>query len=94
MFGMQLLGTIEERPGIPPGPQHIRQVTERIRAEKVALILVDNFYDPSLSNRVAQQTGAKMVLLPNQVEGEPGIKNYFDLINHLIVKMTTTLQAK
>ena len=25
-FGIQLLGTIEEKPGIPPGPQHVRQV--------------------------------------------------------------------
>ncbi len=94
LFGLQLLGTIEERPGIPPGPQHIRQVTERIRAEKVPLILVDNFYDPSLPNRVAQQTGAKVALLPNQVEGEPGIKNYFDLLNRLIAKMTAALQAR
>jgi zinc/manganese transport system substrate-binding protein len=94
IFGLQLLGTIEERPGIPPGPQHIRQVTERIKAEKVPLILVDNFYDPSLPNRVAQQTGAKVVLLPNQVEGEPGIKNYFDLMNRLMEKITSALKLQ
>ncbi len=91
-FGIQLVGTIEERPGIPPGPQHVVQVTEKIRAEKVPLILVDNFYDPSLPNRIAEQTGAKVVLLPNQVEGEPGIKSYFDLIDHIILKTTATLK--
>ncbi len=92
VFGIQLIGTIEERPGIPPGPQHVKQVTERIVAEKAPLILVDNFYDPALPNRVAEQTGAKVVLLPNQVEGEPGIKSYFDLIDHLIGKMTSALK--
>jgi ABC-type Zn uptake system ZnuABC Zn-binding protein ZnuA len=92
VFGIQLVGTIEERPGIPPGPQHVIQVAERIRAEKMPLILVDNFYDPSLPNRIAEQTGAKVVLLPNQVEGEPGIKTYFDLIDHLIGKMTSALK--
>ncbi len=92
VFGIQLMGTIEERPGIPPGPQHVRQVTERIMAEKVPLILVDNFYDPSLPNRVAEQTGTKVVLLPNQVEGEPGIKTYFDLVDHVIQKTTTALK--
>ncbi|MBI4526622.1 MAG: zinc ABC transporter substrate-binding protein [Deltaproteobacteria bacterium] len=91
-FGMQLAGTIEERPGIPPGPQHVIQVTERIKTEKIALILVDNFYDPSLPNRIAEQTGARVVLLPNQVEGEPGIKNYFDLIDHIISKTTAALK--
>lgn len=90
-FGMKLMGTIEERPGIPPGPQHVRQVTQAIRSEKVPLILVDNFYDPALPNNISRETGAKVVLLPNQVEGEPNIKTYFDLVDHLILKMTAAL---
>lgn len=92
VFGIQLAGTIEERPGIPPGPQHVRQVTERIKAENIPLILVDNFYDPSLPSNIARQTGAALVLLPDQVEGEPDIKTYFDLMNHLISKMTEALK--
>lgn len=92
VFGMQLVGTIEERPGIPPGPQHVIQVTERMKAERIPIILVDNFYDPSLPNRIAMQTGAQAVLLPNQVEGEPGIKTYFDLMDHVIQKMTAALK--
>src|SRR5947207_2085821 len=40
VFGMNLVGTIEERPGIPPGPQHVRQVTESIKSQKIPLILV------------------------------------------------------
>jgi hypothetical protein len=28
------------------------------------------------------------VILPNQVEGEPAIKTYFDLMDHLIREMT------
>jgi len=92
VFGIQLMGTIEERPGIPPGPQHVKQVTERIKAERIPLILVDNFYDPSLPNRIAEQTGSKVILLPNQVEGELGIRTYFDLIDHVIQKTTAALR--
>ncbi len=88
VFALSLVGTIEERPGIPPGPQHVRQVTDSIKARKIPLILVDNFYDPALPNNIARQTGAKVVILPNQVEGEPGIKTYFDLMNHLIKEIT------
>jgi ABC-type Zn uptake system ZnuABC Zn-binding protein ZnuA len=91
-FGIQLVGTIEERPGIPPGPQHVIQVSEKIKAEKIPLILVDNFYDPSLPNRIGEQTGARVVLLPNQVEGEPGIKTYFDLIDYVLSKTTAALK--
>jgi zinc/manganese transport system substrate-binding protein len=94
VFGIQLLGTIEERPGIPPGPQHVRRVIESIRAVKVALILVDNFYDPSLPNSMARQTGAVVVILPNQVQGEPGLTTYFDLMDRLIAKTTEALKSK
>jgi hypothetical protein len=37
-FGMKIVGTIEERPGIPPGPQHVRQITDQIKADKIPLI--------------------------------------------------------
>jgi zinc/manganese transport system substrate-binding protein len=90
-FGMKLVGTIEERPGIPPGPQHVRHVTDQIKADKIPLILVDNFYDPALPNNISRETGAKVVILPNQVEGEPTIKTYFALIDHLIKSMTSAL---
>jgi zinc/manganese transport system substrate-binding protein len=91
VFGLQLVGTIEERPGIPPGPQHVRDLTQRIQNEKIPLILVDNFYDPALPRNIAAKTGAKVVILPNQVEGEPGVTNYFQLIDHVIQKITAAL---
>jgi zinc/manganese transport system substrate-binding protein len=87
VFGMQLMGTIEESPGIPPGPQHVRQVTEMIRSQKIPLIIVDNYYDAALPNSIARQTSATVVILPNQVDGEPGIKNYFDLMDRLISQL-------
>jgi len=90
-FGMQIVGTIEERPGIPPGPQHVRQITDQIKSDKIPLILVDNFYDPALPNNISRETGAKVAILPNQVEGEPDIKTYFALMDHLIKSMTSAL---
>ncbi len=92
LFGMELSGTIEERPGIPPGPQQTRQVTTRIKAESIPLILVDNFYDPALPNHIARETGARVIVLPNQVEGEPGIDTYFELIDYLISRITQGLE--
>jgi ABC-type Zn uptake system ZnuABC Zn-binding protein ZnuA len=62
-----------------------------VRSQKIPLIMVDNFYDPSLPNSIARQTGATVVLLPNEVDGEPGIKTYFDLIDHLIHQLTKAL---
>lgn len=83
-FGFRLVGTIEEKPGISPGPRHVRGTIELATRDRVRLILVDNFYDPSLPNRIAQASGARVVVLPNQVRGETGIDEYFALIDHLL----------
>ena len=72
LFGIELLGTIEEKPGIPPGPRYQREITERIQREGARLVLVDNFYDAALPNAIAKQAGATVVILPSQVGGEPG----------------------
>jgi zinc/manganese transport system substrate-binding protein len=92
IFGIQLSGTIEERPGIPPGPQYVKDITNRINTEKVPLIMVDNFYDPALPNNIAKQTGSTVVILPNQVSGEPGINTYFQLIDHIVGKLTAAMK--
>lgn len=90
-FGMELRGTIEEKPGIPPGPRHQREIVRKISQEGVKLILVDNFYDVSLPNAIGKATGAKVVVLPNQVGGEAGINDYFQFIDYILDKLLKTL---
>ncbi|HEU5056356.1 MAG TPA: metal ABC transporter substrate-binding protein [Kofleriaceae bacterium] len=86
-FGFELIGTIEEKPGIAPGPRHVKDTIDKVKASKVKLILVDNFYDPALPRRVAKEGGAKAVMLPNQVRGEKGVTDYVSLMNHVIDAM-------
>ena len=91
LLGMELVGTIEERPGIPPGPRYQREFTDRIEREKVELILVDNFYDAALPNTIAGATGARVVILPSQVGGEPGTDDYFKLVDAILDRMLAAL---
>jgi zinc/manganese transport system substrate-binding protein len=92
VFGFQLAGTIEEKPGIAPGPKHVSQTIETIRRDDVKLILVDNFYDPSLPARIARESGARVVVLPNQVRGEAAIDDYFSLIDHVLEALLANLK--
>ncbi len=83
-FGFQLVGTIEEKPGIAPGPRHIKDTIARVKSDGVKLILVDNFYDASLPKRVAKEGGATVVILPNQVRGDKKATDYFKLIDRVL----------
>ena len=90
-FGFELIGTIEEKPGIPPGPRHVADTIAKAKGGAVKLILVDNFYDASLPRRIASESAAKVVELPNQVKGEKGVDDYFRLIDHALDAMTQAL---
>lgn len=89
-FGFKIVGSVEEKPGIPPGPRHIQDTIGLAKTAGVKLIFVDNFYDPSLPKRIASESGARVLELPNQVRGEPNIHTYFELIDHLVSMMTAS----
>ncbi len=91
-FGFQLVGTIEEKPGIAPGPRHVRDTIALVRSAPVKLILVDNFYDPALPERIAREGGARAVIIPNQVRGEKGVNDYFSLMEHVLRAMVAAVK--
>jgi len=88
-FGLWLRGEIEEKPGIPPGPQHQIELIQRMRAEGIKTILMSNFYDPALANYIASKTGAKVLRVPIEVGGESGVNTYFDLISRILGRLTS-----
>src|SRR5213596_3755851 len=53
-FGLVQVGTLEDRPGIPPSPQHLVQIIRQMKAEGIKVILVEPWNDlssPSGSQR-------------------------------------------
>ena len=91
-FGFDIAGDVEERPGIPPGPRHQQETIALIRAEKIPILLTENFYDPKLPDYIAAETGAKDVIVPNDVRGEPGVDDYVALIDRILEPMLKALQ--
>jgi len=82
------VGTIEEKPGIAPGPRHVKDTVDLVKREGVKQIFVDNFYDAAVPERIARDGGARVDLLPNQVGGEKGVDDYFKLMDHILDKVT------
>ena len=90
-FGLELRGVIEEYPGVRPGPGHVQRTIESLRRESIPLVLVDNFYERDLPGHVAKEGGARIVVLPNQVEGEEGVRTYFDLVDTILGRLLAAL---
>jgi len=87
ILGFEIVGSIQSKPGIEPGPKHIEELKAIIAAQKVKEIIVDNFYDPSVPNALARDTGVKVAVVPGQPGGEAGTDDYVGFMGFVIDRL-------
>lgn len=85
-YGMQQVGTMELRPGIAPTPAHIVQLVQLMKEEEVPLVLYTT-YPSRIPQRVANETGARLIQVPLYVGGRPGVDSYIKLIDYLVTTL-------
>jgi len=81
-FGFVQAGSIEERPGIPPTPTHLTKLIALMKAEHIKVVIMVPWADQKLSERVAQEAGAKAVTLANAVGALKGTDTYIDMLDY------------
>ncbi|MBI4161868.1 MAG: zinc ABC transporter substrate-binding protein [Acidobacteria bacterium] len=87
LLGFQIVGSIEPKPGIKPGPKHLQSLRDLMESQGVRLLIVENYQDPSDPNALAAATGAKVVIVPTQPGGEAGTDDYFQLMDYVIDRL-------
>jgi len=87
-FGLDVVGYVEPRPGIPPSPRHIVELIQQMRREKIKLILVEPYFDTKTPDAIARETGARVVVLLPSVGGEKEVTDYFKLFDYDIALLT------
>lgn len=83
-FGLTIAGELEEKPGIPPPPQHRDAMVEQVKREGIKVILNDNFYSREAADYIASKTGARVLTTYIDVGAAPEIDTYQKLITFLI----------
>lgn len=91
-FGLQVACELEPKPGIAPSPGHLKEVIETVKQKNIKIILMEVFYDEKPARFVSQQTGAKVVVVPNSVGGAKDAKDYFSLMDAIIGKIVEAMQ--
>jgi ABC-type Zn uptake system ZnuABC Zn-binding protein ZnuA len=90
---IQIVGTIEPKPGITPSPAQVQQVVDSMKRQGVKVVICETWDDVRLSEYVANQAGAKMVILPDHVSGIPGVDTYAKLFQYDTQKLIETARA-
>jgi len=81
-FGLDVIGYVEPRPGIPPSPSHTLDLIQEMKRQGVKIILVEPYFDLKTPNAIARDTGAKVVVLGPSVGGAKEATYYFKLFDY------------
>jgi zinc/manganese transport system substrate-binding protein len=90
-FGLEIVGELEEKPGIPPPAKYRDAVVELVKHEGVKVILNDNFYSRDAADYVASKTGAKVVITYVDVGASEDAQTYESLITALLNQIIAAL---
>jgi len=90
--GLTLVGYIEPRPGIPPSGAHLAALVSAMTAKSTHAVLMENFYPTKVAEVVAAKSGAKLLVLPGDVGGEPAVTDYPAYIDRLVSAVVAALR--
>lgn len=81
-FGLVQAGALEDHPGIPASPGHVVRVIQQMKTERIKVILVEPWNDRKLAARVAEEAGARALVMASSVGAVKGADTYIDAMEY------------
>lgn len=92
-YGTSCAEYVEPKPGVPPSPRHVQDVVALMRDRRIPVVFASNYYDQNQIRQIAERTGARAVVVPENTNGAPGVDTYIDLMNAWVTRLTTGFAA-
>jgi zinc/manganese transport system substrate-binding protein len=89
--GLDEVGWIEPKPGIPPTPSHVADLIEIMKNQNVKLVVAESFYPQKTARIIAEKTGTEFLALPSSVGAREGIDTYTELFDTIVNELTGAL---
>jgi zinc/manganese transport system substrate-binding protein len=92
-FGLEVIGYVEPRPGIPPSPGHTIELIQLIKRENCKAVLVEPYFDLKTPQAIGRETGAQVIVYLPSVGGEKQVRTYLDLFEYDIGLLIKAFQS-
>jgi zinc/manganese transport system substrate-binding protein len=92
-FGLDTIGYVEPKPGIPPSPSHTLELIDEMKRQNVKVILVEPYFDLKTPQSIANQTGGKVLVLAPSVGGTKEATDYISLFDYNVNTLASALKA-
>ena len=84
-FGLEVIGYVEPKPGIPPSPLHTIQLIEEMKRDGASLIVVEPYFSLRTPEAIVNQlTGGQVLVLAPSVGGVDEATDYIQLFEYNI----------
>jgi zinc/manganese transport system substrate-binding protein len=92
-FGLEMVGTIETKPGVPATPSHLEELVDTMKRENVKLVIREVSYEMPLAQTVAERTGARVVSISSLAGGLHEGDGYVASIEANLKALVAAVQA-
>ena len=86
-FGLEFVGYVEPKPGIPPSAAHVEGLIAGMKGSKPDGILSTSYYGKKESESIGEKTGVKVILLPGDVGSLPGADDWFAFMDMVLAAL-------
>jgi zinc/manganese transport system substrate-binding protein len=91
-FGLNIVGYVEPKPGIPPTPQHTLDLISQMKKDNVKIVMVEPYFDLKTPNAIGRETGAEVLVVPPSVGGNKDVPDYIKLFDNDINMLVTAFK--
>ena len=92
-FGLNVIGYVEPKPGIPPTASHTVDLIEEMKRQGARLIVVEPYFDLKTPQSIATGVGGGQVLvLAPSVGGTKAVTDYIQLFDYNVNTLVTALK--
>jgi zinc/manganese transport system substrate-binding protein len=91
-WGLNVIGYVEPKPGIPAPPAHIIQLIAEMQRQNVKLIVVEPYFSLKTPQSIASRVGGKVLVLAPSVSGVKEAGDYIQLFDYNITQLAGALK--
>ncbi|MDQ1351055.1 MAG: zinc/manganese transport system substrate-binding protein [Acidobacteriota bacterium] len=87
-FKIEVAGTLEPLPGIPPTSRHIAGIIDLIKKQNITVIIQDVYHSSQTARFIAGKTGVKVVIIPHDIGAVKEVTDIFSLFDEIVGRLT------
>lgn len=92
-FGLEVIGYVEPKPGIPPSPGHTLELIDEMKRGGIKLIVIEPYFSLKTPQAIANQVaGGKVLILAPSVGGVKEVTDYIQLFEYNVSLLAGALK--